>query len=160
MCVMAFSADLEYWRIDEYDLERCCQNKYNTRKEHGACGLLNCVADDVSDVGSSSIDIRFLPKILPKIITKLLPNRTTSLLNCHPILLCFGNNLDIILAVEEEMKKELEHNKTEDDEDFGNGRCAGYQRFLWDLMEKPYTSLAAKVAALHYVLWQGKSLNS
>ena len=32
MCVMAFSADLEYWGVDEYDLELCCQNKFNTRK--------------------------------------------------------------------------------------------------------------------------------
>lgn len=47
--------------------------------------------------------------------------------------------------VEEEMKKELAHNAPEDEEEFGAGRCAGYQRFLWDLMEKPYTSLAAKV---------------
>ena len=47
--------------------------------------------------------------------------------------------------VEDEMKKELAHNAPEDDEEFGTGRCAGYQRFLWDLMEKPYTSLAAKV---------------
>ena len=47
--------------------------------------------------------------------------------------------------VEEEMQKELAHNKPEDEEEFGSGRCAGYQRFLWDLMEKPYTSLAAKV---------------
>ena len=47
--------------------------------------------------------------------------------------------------VEEEMKKELAHNAPEDEEEFGSGRCAGYQRFLWDLMEKPYTSLAAKV---------------
>ena len=89
MCVMAFSADLEYWGVDEFDLELCCQNKYNTRKEH----------------------------------------------------------------VEEEMGKELAHNAPEDDEDFGTGRCAGHQRFLYDLMEKPYTSLAAKVGCLEILCY-------
>ena len=34
MCVLAFSDDLEYWMIEEVFLESCCQNKYNTRKEH------------------------------------------------------------------------------------------------------------------------------
>lgn len=34
MCVMAFCDDLDFWKIDEIYLEVCCQNKYNTRKEH------------------------------------------------------------------------------------------------------------------------------
>ena len=38
MCVMAFSADLEYWGVDEYDLELCCQNKFNTRKARSTKG--------------------------------------------------------------------------------------------------------------------------
>ena len=50
--------------------------------------------------------------------------------------------------VEDEMKKELAHNAPEDDEEFGTGRCAGYQRFLWDLMEKPWTSNAAQYYAV------------
>ena len=41
MCVMAFSADLEYWGVDEYDLELCCQNKFNTRKARSAKGAVH-----------------------------------------------------------------------------------------------------------------------
>ncbi len=72
----------EYWGVDELYLETCCQNKYNTRKEH----------------------------------------------------------------VIEEMKKAAKDLRKDDDvEEWGNGRCVHYQRFLWDLMEKPHTSFAAKV---------------
>ena len=81
MCVLAFSDDLEYWGVDELYLESCCQNKFNTRKEH----------------------------------------------------------------VLDEMKKEATQLNKEEEEDWGNGKCVHYQRFLWDLMEKPHTSFAAKV---------------
>ena len=81
MCVMAFCDDLDFWKIDEIYLETCCQNKYNTRKEH----------------------------------------------------------------VVEEMKKEADNIKKEVEEDFGTGKFAKYQRCLWDLIEKPHTSTAAKV---------------
>ena len=84
MCVMAFSDDLDYWGIDEVYLESCCQNKFNTRKEH----------------------------------------------------------------VEEEMKKEANNVKKEVEEDFGDGKFAKYQKCLWDLIEKPHTSTAAKVKLL------------
>ena len=89
MCVMAFSDDLDYWGIDEVYLESCCQNKFNTRKEH----------------------------------------------------------------VEEEMKKEANNVKKEVEEDFGDGKFAKYQKCLWDLIEKPHTSTAAKVLLLKkYIL--------
>ena len=81
---MAFSDDLDYWGIDEVYLESCCQNKFNTRKEH----------------------------------------------------------------VEEEMKKEANNVKKEVEEDFGDGKFAKYQKCLWDLIEKPHTSTAAKVLCL------------
>ena len=81
MCVMAFADDLDYWKIDEVYLESCCQNKFNTRKEH----------------------------------------------------------------VEEEMKKEAANIKKEVEEDFGTGKFAKYQKCLWDIIEKPHTSTAAKV---------------
>ena len=86
MCVMAFSDDLDYWGIDEVYLESCCQNKFNTRKEH----------------------------------------------------------------VEDEMKKEANNVKKEVEEDFGEGKFAKYQRCLWDLIEKPHTSAAAKVHIFLY----------
>ena len=84
MCVMAFSDDLEYWKIEEIYLESCCQNKFNTRKEF----------------------------------------------------------------IEDEMKKEAANIKKEVEEDFGTGKFAKYQRCLWDLIEKPHTSTAAKVEHL------------
>ena len=85
MCVMAFSEDLDFWGIDEVYLESCCQNKFNTRKEH----------------------------------------------------------------VVDEMKKEAANIKKEVEEDFGTGKFAKYQRCLWDLIEKPHTSTAAKVSDLN-----------
>ncbi len=84
MCVMAFSDDLDFWGIDEVYLESCCQNKFNTRKEH----------------------------------------------------------------VVDEMKKEASNIKKEVEEDFGDGRFAKYQKCLWDLIEKPHTSTAAKVISV------------
>ncbi|CAB4064772.1 KCNB1 [Lepeophtheirus salmonis] len=84
MCVMAFADDLNYWGIEEVYLEACCQNKFNTRKEH----------------------------------------------------------------VLDEMKKEAMNIKKEVEEDFGDGKFAKYQRCLWDLIEKPHTSTAAKVISV------------
>jgi potassium voltage-gated channel Shab-related subfamily B protein 1 len=37
--------------------------------------------------------------------------------------------------------------KQDDEEDFGEGKLAVYQKFLWDLIEKPDTSFAAKVSS-------------
>ena len=48
------------------------------------------------------------------------------------------------------MKKEASQLKKEAFEDvFEETRCGRYQRFLWDLMEKPHTSLAAKVTLIY-----------
>ena len=47
--------------------------------------------------------------------------------------------------VQDEMRKEAESLKTGEVEDFGDHKCAEYQRFLWDLLEKPTTSIAARV---------------
>ena len=49
--------------------------------------------------------------------------------------------------VHEEMRKEAESLKTRDEDEFGEGKCAQYQKFLWDLLEKPTTSIAARVRA-------------
>jgi len=89
MCVLAFSDDLEYWMIDEVFLESCCQNKYNTRKEH----------------------------------------------------------------VIEELKKDANNVQKEVEEDFGTGKFVKYQICLWDLIEKPHTSFAAKVISLISILF-------
>ena len=46
------------------------------------------------------------------------------------------------------MKKEAAQLKKEMFVDvFDETRCGRYQRFIWDLMEKPHTSIAAKVIA-------------
>ena len=36
----------------------------------------------------------------------------------------------------------------DEEEDFGEGKLAVYQKFLWDLIEKPDTSFAAQVGQL------------
>ena len=48
--------------------------------------------------------------------------------------------------VHEEMRKEAESLIAHEEEDWGDGRCAKYQKFLWDLLEKPTTSVAARVS--------------
>eukprot|EP00096_Caligus_rogercresseyi_P004934 TRINITY_DN1960_c0_g1_i3.p1 TRINITY_DN1960_c0_g1~~TRINITY_DN1960_c0_g1_i3.p1 ORF type:complete len:499 (+),score=170.00 TRINITY_DN1960_c0_g1_i3:261-1757(+) len=50
--------------------------------------------------------------------------------------------------VNEEMKKEADSLKASDEEDFGDHGCAHYQKYLWDLLEKPTTSVAARVVAI------------
>lgn len=48
--------------------------------------------------------------------------------------------------VHEEMRKEAESLRQRDEEEFGEGKCAHYQKYLWDLLEKPTTSIAARVS--------------
>ncbi|KAG1652351.1 Potassium voltage-gated channel protein Shab [Nymphon striatum] len=56
--------------------------------------------------------------------------------------------------VVEEMRKEAESLKQRDeDEDFGNGYFAPSKKFLWDLLEKPTTSIAARVVAVISILF-------
>ncbi|GIY73756.1 potassium voltage-gated channel protein Shab [Caerostris extrusa] len=42
------------------------------------------------------------------------------------------------------MRKEAESLRQREEEDFGVGRCAPYRKLLWDLLEKPTSSLAAR----------------
>lgn len=49
----------------------------------------------------------------------------------------------------EEMRKEAESLRQRDEEDFGDGKCAHYQKFLWDLLEKPTSSFPARVRSLN-----------
>uniref|UniRef100_A0A8D8VMJ9 Potassium voltage-gated channel protein Shab n=1 Tax=Cacopsylla melanoneura TaxID=428564 RepID=A0A8D8VMJ9_9HEMI len=44
----------------------------------------------------------------------------------------------------EEMRKEAESLSQREEEEFGDGQCAEYQQFVWDLLEKPNTSIAAR----------------
>ncbi|XP_048760234.2 potassium voltage-gated channel subfamily B member 2-like isoform X5 [Ostrea edulis] len=56
--------------------------------------------------------------------------------------------------VYEEIRKEAESlRQRESDEDFGNGRCAKWRKKVWDLLEKPQSSMAARVLAIVSVLF-------
>ena len=44
--------------------------------------------------------------------------------------------------------KNLEKVEVEEEEDFGDGCCAGAQKIIWDLFEKPQSSLLAKILSL------------
>ena len=48
--------------------------------------------------------------------------------------------------VHEEMRKEAESLKIVEDEDWGDGKCAQYQRMLWDILEQPTASIASRVS--------------
>lgn len=50
--------------------------------------------------------------------------------------------------VQEEMRKEAESLRQRDEEEFGEGKCAYYQQMVWDLLEKPNTSIAARVSSM------------
>ena len=47
-------------------------------------------------------------------------------------------------GVVEEMEETSEKLKKDEEEDFGPGKFSKYQKLMWDLIEKPDTSLAAK----------------
>ena len=34
LCVMNFAKDLDFWLIKEINLEICCVDKFNTRRDH------------------------------------------------------------------------------------------------------------------------------
>ncbi|KAL5292319.1 KCNB1 family protein [Megaselia abdita] len=55
--------------------------------------------------------------------------------------------------VYEEIRKEAESLRQRDEEEFGEGKCAEYQKYLWELLEKPNTSLAARVIAVISILF-------
>ena len=44
------------------------------------------------------------------------------------------------------MRKEADSLKQQEEEDFGKGVCAPYKKYMWDLMEKPQSSFAARVS--------------
>lgn len=48
--------------------------------------------------------------------------------------------------VYEEIRKEAESIRQRDEDDFGTGYCARWRQKVWDLLEKPTTSMAARVS--------------
>lgn len=44
------------------------------------------------------------------------------------------------------MTVKAESLRVQEEEDFGDGKCAHYQKLLWDLLEKPTSSLPARVS--------------
>lgn len=57
--------------------------------------------------------------------------------------------------VHEEMRKEAESLRKGDEEEWSDTKLAKYQKFVWDLLEKPQTSLAARVSqsSSQFELW-------
>ena len=53
----------------------------------------------------------------------------------------------------EEMRKEQDDLIQRDEEEFPEGRCGDYQRKLWNLLEKPQSSTAARVVAVVSILF-------
>lgn len=47
--------------------------------------------------------------------------------------------------VHEEMRKEAESLRQREQEHFGDGKLAKYQKFIWDIMEKPQSSISSRV---------------
>ena len=81
-------------------LESCCQNKYNTRKEH----VIEEMKKEANNIKKEVIDLS-----------------------------CSRENVSDDFCI------------VQVEEDFGSGRFVKYQICLWDLIEKPHTSMAAKV---------------
>ncbi|XP_074601332.1 potassium voltage-gated channel protein Shab-like isoform X3 [Brevipalpus obovatus] len=55
--------------------------------------------------------------------------------------------------VHEEMRKEAESLRQREEEDFGDGRFTKYQKFIWDIMEKPQSSITSRVVAIVSILF-------
>lgn len=54
--------------------------------------------------------------------------------------------------VYEEIRKEAESLRQRDEEDFGTGSCAKWREKVWNLLEKPTTSMAARVSIFFLLL--------
>ncbi|XP_076263219.1 potassium voltage-gated channel shaker cognate b isoform X2 [Rhynchophorus ferrugineus] len=55
--------------------------------------------------------------------------------------------------VHEEMRKEAESLRQRDEEEFGEDQCSQWQKYVWDMLEKPTTSIAARVIAIVSILF-------
>lgn len=61
--------------------------------------------------------------------------------------------------VEEEMRKEAESLRQRDEEEFGEGKCAQYQKLLWELLEIPTSSFPARVSHINLIVISFNSFN-
>lgn len=69
----------------------------------------------------------------------------TSCVNRHIIIIIINRYHQRKEHVHEEMRKEAESLRQRDEEEFGDDKCSQYQKWLWDMLEKPTTSIAARV---------------
>ena len=56
------------------------------------------------------------------------------------VLLMSGDEQEVV-----EFKEAWDSARLEEEEDFSDGSCGKYQQKLWDLFDKPHTSLPARV---------------
>lgn len=63
---------------------------------------------------------------------------------------CYDKFIGKRELVIEQMEGNSRKVKKEEEDDFGDGKFAKYQKMIWDLMEKPETSTAAQVGYFSY----------
>ena len=65
-----------------------------------------------------------------------------------PVCLVRDKFIDKRELIVTEMERTAHQLEVEETENFGRGQCSRYQKFVWDLMEKPESSTAAKIVSI------------